>query len=299
MRQLPAFSAQSKEKGRIEMIIKEITKQILILDDKFNDIDKIVINYTSGKNEVTMDEIGIFLNAFENLVPHEDFFFGIGSDEKYDDNLLNVSVLILYKSIDNDELFDFYTQLITSNAEQIVVTSPEDIFSRIQLNVIQEFKNKTNLKSVILSEDSRIVINEVNKRLIRDLAKTPELIYKLTSRQFEELVAELFIQEGYEVELTKSTVDGGKDIYVAKTTIFGQFLYVVECKKYSPENKVGVNVLRSLYGVVQNEKVTSGIIVTSSYFTKNARNFHQNIKHQLQLNDFNNLCKWLEPNLIY
>jgi restriction endonuclease Mrr len=299
MRQLPAFSAQSKEKGRIEIIIKEITKQILIFNDKFDDIDKIVINYTSGKNEITIDEIGIFLNAFENLFPHEDFFFGVGSDKRYDDNLLNVSVLILYKSINNDELFEFYTQLITSNTEQIVVTSPEDIFSKVQLNIIQEFKNKTNLKSVILSEDSRIVINEVNKRLIKDLAKTPELIYKLTSRQFEELVAELFVQEGYEVELTKSTVDGGKDIYAAKTTVFGQFLYVVECKKYSPENKVGVNVLRSLYGVVQNEKVTSGILVTSSYFTKNAINFQQNIKHQLQLNDFNNLCKWLEPNLIY
>ncbi|WP_106917105.1 restriction endonuclease [Chryseobacterium aurantiacum] len=299
MRQLPAFSAQSEEKDRIKIIIKEITKQILTLDYKFNDIDKIVINYTSGKKEITMDEIGIFLNAFEKLIPNNDLFFGVGSDKKYNDNLLNVSVLILYKSIDNDELFDFYNQLITSNVEQVVVASPEDIFSKKQLDFIQEFKDKTNLKSVILSEDSRIVINEVNKRLIRDLAKTPDLMYKLTSRQFEELVAELFVQEGYEVELTKSTVDGGKDIYAAKTTVFGQFLYVVECKKYSPENKVGVNVLRSLYGVVQNEKVTSGIIVTSSYFTKNARNFQQNIKHQLQLNDFNNLCKWLEPNLIY
>ena len=299
MRQLPTFSAQSEEKNRVEIIIREITTQILSLDYTFDHIDKIVINYTSGKHEVTMDEISIFLNAFEKLVPHNNFFFGVGLDEKYNDNILNISILILYKSLNKIELFEFYNQLNSSDVEQIVVMSPEDIFDKKQLNIIKEFKDKTNLKSVILSEDSRIAINEVNKRLIRDLAKTPELIYKLTSRQFEELVAELFIQEGYQVELTKSTVDGGKDIYAAKTTVFGQFLYVVECKKYSPENKVGVNVLRSLYGVVQNEKVTSGIIVTSSYFTKNAINFQQSIKHQLQLNDFNNLCKWLEPNLIY
>lgn len=83
-------------------------------------------------------------------------------------------------------------------------------------------------------------------------------------------------------------------IYVAKRTSFGNFLYVVECKKYSEHNKVGVNVLRSLYGVVQNEKVSSGIIVTSSYFTKNAISFYNNVRHQLQLNDYNNLQKWIK-----
>ena len=127
MRHLPVFSAQSEEKDRVTIIIKEITKQILTLNYKYNDIDKIVINYTSGKNEITMDEIGIFLNALEKIIPNNDLFFGVGSDKKYNDNLLNVSVLILYKSIDNDELLNFYNQLIASNVEQVVVASPEDI----------------------------------------------------------------------------------------------------------------------------------------------------------------------------
>ncbi|MCT4074665.1 restriction endonuclease [Elizabethkingia anophelis] len=298
MRQLPRFSAQSEENYRIEIIIKDLTKQILNLGFSFNNIDKIVVSYITGKRELTVDEIGMSINTIDKLIPSNDIIFSVGTNEEFKDNLLNISVIILYKPINNQELFDFYNQLIITSDENYLTLTPEDIFSREQLNIIREFTNKTKVNSAILSEDNRIAINEVNKRLIIDIGKTPELVYKLTSRQFEELVAELFMREGYDVELTKSTVDGGKDIYVAKRTIFGQFLYVVECKKYSPENKVGVNVLRSLYGVVQNEKVTSGIVVTSSYFTKNAINFQQNIKHQLQLNDYNNLCKWLEPKLI-
>lgn len=49
MRQLPRFSAQSEENYRIEIIIKDLTKQILNLGFSFNNIDKIVVSYITGK----------------------------------------------------------------------------------------------------------------------------------------------------------------------------------------------------------------------------------------------------------
>lgn len=202
MRQLPRFSAQSEENYRIEIIIKDLTKQILNLGFSFNNIDKIVVSYITGKRELTVDEIGMSINTIGKLIPSNDIIFSVGTNEEFKDNLLNISVIILYKPINNQELFDFYNQLIITSDENYLTLTLEDIFSREQLNIINEFTNKTKVDSVILSENNRIAVSEVNKRLIIDIAKTPELVYKLTSRQFEELVAELFMQEGYDVELT-------------------------------------------------------------------------------------------------
>ncbi|WP_087138064.1 hypothetical protein [Elizabethkingia meningoseptica] len=161
-----------------------------------------MVSYITGKRELTVDEIGMSINTIGKLIPSNDIIFSVGTNEEFKDNLLNISVIILYKPINNQELFDFYNQLIITSDENYLTLTLEDIFSREQLNIINEFTNKTKVDSVILSENNRIAVSEVNKRLIIDIAKTPELVYKLTSRQFEELVAELFMQEGYDVELT-------------------------------------------------------------------------------------------------
>ena len=87
-------------------------------------------------------------------------------------------------------------------------------------------------------------------------------MYSLTPRQFEQVVAELLEKQGYDVELTPPSKDGGKDIYVAKKTSLGRFLYLVECKKYGRGRPVGVELIRQLYGVVEQERVNAGIGAT-------------------------------------
>ncbi|MEN8220363.1 MAG: restriction endonuclease [Pseudomonadota bacterium] len=50
------------------------------------------------------------------------------------------------------------------------------------------------------------------KELISLIQKDNSYIYKILPRQFEEVIAELFRAQGFNVELTKRTRDGGKDI---------------------------------------------------------------------------------------
>ena len=76
----------------------------------------------------------------------------------------------------------------------------------------------------------RIDVSEVNDWMLNELNKNPTDLYQLSSRRFEELVAELLIRKGYNVELTPATRDGGKDIYAARKDDLGSFLYIVECK---------------------------------------------------------------------
>ena len=138
---------------------------------------------------------------------------------------------------------------------------------------------------------SGIVI--ASEDILRYLETHPHAIYDLSSREFEELVAELLVRQGYKVEMTPISKDGGKDLYVAHRTALGSLLYIVECKKYSPQNPVGIGIVRQLYGVVQAEKVNGGIIATTSHFTKGAIKFGNELSYQLKLHDYFSIQKWL------
>lgn len=140
----------------------------------------------------------------------------------------------------------------------------------------------------------RIDVISVGDELFRILERNPALMRELSSRKFEEVIAELLARHGYEITLTPASRDGGKDIYAAKKDDLGSFLFIVECKKYHPDNHVGVGVVRQLYGVVSAERATAGIVATTSFFTKDAKDFQQEVRNQMSLKDFYAIQDWLK-----
>jgi Restriction endonuclease len=142
---------------------------------------------------------------------------------------------------------------------------------------------------VILQVD----LSDINDELIRYLAKHPERMHNLTSRKFEELVAALFRAKGYDVELTPATRDGGFDMRAFNRTDIGTCLTLIECKRYAPTNRISVDVVRGLYGVTESEKATTGLLVTTSSFTRDAKSFQDKNKYRIQLADQQALQEWL------
>lgn len=110
------------------------------------------------------------------------------------------------------------------------------------------------------------------QQLILEIADNKDKLNDVTSREFEEIVEQIFRDNGFETKLTQTTRDGGKDI-IAKKYVMGDkpVVFYVECKKYDMDRPVGVSVIRSLYGVQAMDGVNKAIAVTSSYFTKGAR----------------------------
>jgi restriction system protein len=147
--------------------------------------------------------------------------------------------------------------------------------------------NSTALK-VIVSD-----VTTSNDEFLRRLADDPKSLYTLSPRSFEEVVAGILKRLGYEVELTPATRDGGKDIYAAHRTELGTFLYLVECKKFSPDHPVGVGLIRNLYGSVEAEKANGGILATTSFFTQDAREFQTQVGFRISLQDYLGVHKWL------
>jgi len=112
-------------------------------------------------------------------------------------------------------------------------------------------------------------------------------------RKFEELIAALLKARGYDVEVTKRSRDGGLDMRAFKKSAVGTLLTMTQCKRYAPEHKVTVEAVRQLYGVVESDKATSGLIVTTSTFTKPAKAFQEQNKYRLSLADMDDLKNWL------
>lgn len=134
---------------------------------------------------------------------------------------------------------------------------------------------------------------EINRTLVSYLADHPEYLYELTPRRFEELIAKLLGAAGFDVTLTPQTRDGGKDIYAVYKSDLGHMLALVECKKYSKHQPVGVQVVRSLYGGKTAERANMGVVVTTSFFTQDAKDFQKQVGCELSLRDYDDLAEWL------
>ena len=137
------------------------------------------------------------------------------------------------------------------------------------------------------------VSNSIWIDVINNLKIDPKELFKMSPRQFEELIAELLDKQGYNVQITPQTRDGGKDLLIATPTELGDLIYLVECKKYSEKNPVGVSIVRELYGVLEAERATAGLIVTTSTFSNDAIKFRENIKHRMSLKDYRQIINWI------
>ena len=137
----------------------------------------------------------------------------------------------------------------------------------------------------------------IDSKLVAYFLKNPNELKTMDRRLFEELVAELFHGFGYEVELTKQTRDGGKDIIAIKQDEI-KLKYLIECKRPDPGGHVNISTVRELYGVKSSERATKGIIVTTAYFSKDAKIFIDKHKWELEGKEYEDLRHLLEKYLL-
>lgn len=108
------------------------------------------------------------------------------------------------------------------------------------------------------------------RALHKQVATSPDrgTLNDMSWQQFEALVGEAFRRKGYTVTETVSGADGGIDLVLKKQ---GE-TFLVQCKQWK-FYKVGVSIVRELYGVMAAKGATGGFVVTSGIFTDDARAF--------------------------
>jgi restriction system protein len=71
-------------------------------------------------------------------------------------------------------------------------------------------------------------------------------------------------------------------------------LTVVDTQRYRADRPVGVGIVRALFGVVEGQKASAGVVATTSFFSEPARRYPEEFPFRLGLQDFRDIHAMLE-----
>jgi len=137
----------------------------------------------------------------------------------------------------------------------------------------------------------------INDTLVQRLRRNPDDLYRLHPKVFEDLIVEIFKSEGYVTELIQSwnQADGGVDIIAVRRDIAGfQVRYAIQCKRYAAARKITAEPIRALAGVLDRFQAHVGVVATTSFFTKPAREEVEGHLWKISLRDFENIVAALK-----
>lgn len=113
-------------------------------------------------------------------------------------------------------------------------------------------------------------------------------VTSMSWQEFEMLVGEAFRLRGYTVtETGGGGADGGIDLVLTK----GSEKSLVQCKQWRAQ-KVGVAIVRELYGAMAAEGAAGGFVVTAGEYTRDATDFARG--RNIELIDGNKLVEMIQ-----
>lgn len=165
----------------------------------------------------------------------------------------------------------------------VTVRTSRDRFTDLNLAGVDPIAALQNLNASFSKSPSELApvrpileFNMVDPRFIQETDVLSTLdqrqnLMDLSPGEFESLITNLFQKMGLETKLTQASRDGGVDcVAYDPRPIFGGKV-VIQAKRY--KNTVGVSAVRDLFGTMQNEGASKGILVTTSGYGKAAFDF--------------------------
>jgi len=150
----------------------------------------------------------------------------------------------------------------------------------------QLLDNRNTALSLILP------VKEATLKLIKRLGCDQREWHALGSRKFEEILADIWQELGWKTILTPPSGDGGIDIRAVRNNKGIWLCYLIQAKAYDPQRPVGIEAVRTLYGVVERERASHGILATTSRFTAGAIEESQALRYRVSLAGFEKVLEW-------
>ncbi len=165
----------------------------------------------------------------------------------------------------------------------VTIRTTRDVFTELNLRQVEPMSCLKGLSASVSPSPAELVpvrpvleFNMVDPRFIEEtevlatLDQRPNLM-ALSPSEFESLISNLFEKMGLETRVTQASRDGGVDcVAYDPRPIFGGKV-IIQAKRY--KNTVGVSAVRDLFGTLQNEGASKGILVTTSGYGKAAFEF--------------------------
>jgi restriction system protein len=155
----------------------------------------------------------------------------------------------------------------------VTVRTTRDTFNELDLAHVEPLACLKHLSAGVSKSPSELVpvrpvleFSMVDPRFVAESDALSELdqrpnLMDLSPTEFESLIQNLFTKMGLEARQTRASRDGGVDcVAYDPRPIFGGKV-VIQAKRY--KNTVGVSAVRDLFGTLQNEGASKGILVTT------------------------------------
>jgi restriction system protein len=168
----------------------------------------------------------------------------------------------------------------------VTVRTTRGLFGELDLENVEPLACLKHLSAGVSKSPSELVpvrpvleFSMVDPRFIAETDALSELdlrpnLMELSPTEFEALIQNLFTKMGLEARQTRPSRDGGVDcVAYDPRPIFGGKV-VIQAKRY--KNTVGVSAVRDLFGTLQNEGASKGILVTTSGYGQASFDFAQN-----------------------
>jgi cell division protein FtsZ len=238
--------------------------------------------------------IGTFPFSFEGRKRKQNSEDAISKIQNYCENLIilkNDHLRSIFGSITIGEAFNKSDYVVLEVIKELIfeletskITIKDHVpFHEDVAQIILKIKKYLREDEVISLVSSKIIVVDSNKDLLQALNINPDIIYTISPRKFEELIAYIYRLSGYRIELTQQTRDDGADILVwSPPPILGNsFLTIVQAKKYNKYKKVGSGDIRELNGTKFIFNAEKAQIITTSDFSQPAINTAKKCKIDL------------------
>jgi restriction system protein len=165
----------------------------------------------------------------------------------------------------------------------VTLRTTRDVFTAINLGNVDPASCLQHLNASVSKRPEELApvrpvleFDMVDKRFIDEVDVLADLdqrqnLLKLTPSEFESLIQNLFAKMGLDTKQTRASRDGGVDcVAFDPRPIFGGKV-VIQAKRY--RHTVDVSAVRDLFGTLQNEGASKGILVTTSGYGPTAYEF--------------------------
>jgi restriction system protein len=192
--------------------------------------------------------------------------------------------------------------VITDVGKKLLSTNP----IRIDMKTLEQFpaylawREKEHPSSVVPRSTPLADLNPSSEtpeeRMERDFtfiesSLTDDLlaaVQAMTPARFERLILDLLTKMGYGAgnlansQMTKASGDGGIDGIINEDALGLDAVYI-QAKRYAPDSKVGRPALQAFVGSLTGEGANKGVFVTTSDFSKEAKDYLNKVQHRIVL----------------
>ncbi|MBZ7619545.1 restriction endonuclease [Klebsiella michiganensis] len=252
----------------LELIKENDKKQCYLINDCCFPTDKMLNEYINKINEKSDDEVRYLISKFlisGGRYYSADFilqYFNTFTQERKQELLSRFTFYQRLTSIkDWHNVWPSITWVL-----DLLPHFPYEALNAIRSYFLAHCQFMTDQRFDGCSDARRLI----EAKYIKHQLPVKQVLLDITSRDFELLTAYLYKNKAYSVKITPRSRDGGYDVLAEQKNERQYERLYIECKRYT-EN-VGVKITRNVLGLLSIENATKGVVVTTSYFTKNAKN---------------------------